>query len=123
MVQKDSRHDLARDFFRTMIGDTRLVTSSYVLGEAVTWLTYHRGRRQALALHSMVQSAIKTNLLVMEWVTPAIYEQPWNLYERYHAQVLSFCDCTSFAICESARIDFVFGFDRDFQIAGFELRP
>jgi hypothetical protein len=71
----------------------------------------------------MIQSALQTNLLALEWITPTVHEQAWNLYERYSDQVLSFCDCTSFALCRSGGVDFVFGFDSDFQIAGFETRP
>jgi hypothetical protein len=121
--QRDSRHDLARAFFRSIVGQTRLVTSNYVLGESVTWLTYRQGRRQAVTLYSMIESALKTNLLTMEWITPAVHERAWSLYERFDDRLLSFCDCTSFALCDSGEIDYVFGFDRDFQIAGFETRP
>lgn len=89
----------------------------------MTWLTYRGGRAQALTLLGMVEAAIRSNLLAMEWITPAIHEHAWNLYERFDDQVLSFCDCTSFAICQDRGVDFVFGFDRDFHVAGFELRP
>jgi predicted nucleic acid-binding protein len=106
-----------------LLDSHRLSTSNYVLGEAITWLTYRQGRRQAISLYLMVQSALKTNLLEMQWVTPTVHEQAWAWYERFGDQVLSFCDCTSFAICQSGDFDFVFGFDRDFEIAGFQLRP
>lgn len=59
----------------------------------------------------------------MEWITPSVQEEAWRLYERFHDQLFSFCDCTSFAICQAVSVDFVFGFDSDFQIAGFETRP
>ena len=33
------------------------------------------------------------------------------------------CDVTSFAVVEERAIDFVFGFDHHFRMAGFDLRP
>jgi predicted nucleic acid-binding protein len=71
----------------------------------------------------MIQAAVKTNLLTIEWVTPEIHDRAWDIYERYSDQTFSFWDCASFAICRELRVDFVFGFGRDFQVAGFELRP
>jgi predicted nucleic acid-binding protein len=71
----------------------------------------------------MIQAAARTNLLTLEWVTPDVQERASEIYERYDDQTFSFWDCTSFAICDALNVDYVFGFDRDFQTAGFELRP
>jgi hypothetical protein len=122
-VQRDSRHAQARSFFRSIIDNTRLMTSNYVLGESLTFLTYRRWRRQAIELNSMIQAATRTNLLTLEWVTPAVHDQAWEIYQQYDDQLFSFCDCTSFALCLSKGADFVFGFDRDFETVGLELRP
>jgi predicted nucleic acid-binding protein len=94
-----------------------------VLGEALTFLAYHDWRRQAVELHSMIQAAMSTNLLIMEWVTPRIHDDAWAIFQRYDDQTFSYCDCTSIAICVSRNVDFVFGFDRHFEVAGLDLRP
>ena len=46
MVQKDAYHVRAREFFREIARDTRLMTSNYVIAETATWLGYH-GMRPA----------------------------------------------------------------------------
>ncbi|MPZ48810.1 MAG: hypothetical protein GEU75_05765 [Dehalococcoidia bacterium] len=89
----------------------------------MTWLTYHKARKAALTLWRLAGEAERGGLLGLEWVTPAVHERAWELYERFDDQVLSFCDCTSFAICASKPVDFVFGFDSDFLKAGLDLRP
>jgi predicted nucleic acid-binding protein len=47
----------------------------------------------------------------------------WAYFDRYQDQAFSFQDCTSFAVAADHDVAYVFGFDRDFQIAGFNLRP
>lgn len=123
MVPRDGHHRRAREFFREVATDTRLLTSNYVLAETTTWLAYHGLRQGALRLREMAEAALTTRLLEIIWVTPEIDEEAWRHFRRFDSRQLSFCDCASFAICESRAVDFVFGFDTDFQIAGFETRP
>lgn len=123
VLQRDSRHAEARAYYRSIVNDARLVTSNYVLGESLTFLTYRQWRRQAIELHSMIRAATRTNLLTMEWVNPAVHERAWEIYQRYDDQVFSYCDCTSFALCAAGAVDFAFTFDRDFEIVGIERRP
>ena len=64
-----------------------------------------------------------TNLLTLDWLTRSVHDRAWQLYERFDDQTFSYWDCSSFAICEAEAVDFVFSFDRDFQTAGFQMRP
>lgn len=123
MVQRDTYHTRAREFFRRIAGNTRLVTSNGVLGESITLLTYRQWRLQAIQLKKMIEAAAQTNLLTFDWVTQEVHDRAWEIYEQYDDQAFSYWDCSSFAICEARKVDFVFGFDADFQIAGFETRP
>jgi predicted nucleic acid-binding protein len=120
---RDSRHAQARAYYRTIMSGTKLMTSDHVLGESITFLTYRHQRQQAIELHSMVQAAIRTNVLTMEWITPAIHDQAWEIYQRFDHQIFSYCDCTSFALCVARGVDLVFTFDNDFEIAGLDRRP
>jgi hypothetical protein len=71
----------------------------------------------------MVRAAGVTGLLTIIWVTRRLHAEAWEYFERFDDQQFSFFDCTNFAICRWHQVDFVFGFDRDFVIAGFDLRP
>jgi len=123
VVQRDAQHTRARDLFRSIARDTKLVTSNGVLGESLTFLTYRNHRTQALQLKAMIEAAAQTNLLALDWVTQEVHDRAWEIYERFEDHTFSYWDCSSFAICEARGVDFVFGFDRDFEIAGFQLRP
>ena len=123
MAPRDGQHRRARDFFHRIATSTRLLTSNYVLAETVTWLAYHGFRHSALRLKEMIEAAESTRLLEVAWATPRVDAEAWAYFERFDGQNLSFCDCASFAICHARKVDFVFGFDRDFQTAGLELRP
>jgi predicted nucleic acid-binding protein len=123
LVPQDVHHARARGFFQSIAPSTQLITSNYVLAETVTWLSYHRLRRTAFTLRDMVEAAESTNLLTTTWITQQFHSEAWEFFQRFDDHEISFCDCTSFAVCRSKVVDFVFGFDRDFLLAGFDLRP
>ena len=123
MVPRDGHHRQAREFFRDVATVARLLTSNYVLAETVTWLAYHGLRHRAVQLREMVTAAAAMRRLEIVWATPEIDAEAWDYYQRLDSRELSFCDCASFAISHSRSVDYVFGFDTDFRIAGLELRP
>ena len=57
LVPRDQHHVRAREFFRSMPRDTRLLTSDYVLSETVTWLSYHGWSSTALRLKSQIEAS------------------------------------------------------------------
>lgn len=71
----------------------------------------------------MLEASTQQGALTTEWITEQRHEEAWTYFDRYQDQVLSFCDCTSFVVAAERDVDFVFGFDRDFRIVGFDLRP
>lgn len=119
----DAHHDAIRRFFRDPPPATRMVTSNLVIAEAGTYLLQHRLRPQALALHERTKLAARSGFLEIAWVTPDVQERAWALVEYYDDQTLSLYDCTSAILARQAKADYVVGFDRDFSIMGFELRP
>lgn len=121
-IARDVSHARATEFFRSRRAD-RFVTSNAVIAEATTWMVYHGGRVAALALRDRLEAAEHIRMLTVEWVTPDIHQRAWHFIERYPDQRFSFTDCTSFALCERLGVDYVFGFDVDFVIAGFTLAP
>jgi predicted nucleic acid-binding protein len=62
-------------------------------------------------------------VLVLHRITENDENEAWSYFESYQDQVFSFQDCTSFAVAADYDVEYVFGFDRDFQIAGIDLRP
>jgi predicted nucleic acid-binding protein len=122
-VQHDPHHQHATAYFRDPPGRTRLVTSNAVIGEVATWLVYHGYRAQALLFRDRISGAERAGLVRISWVTREIHTRAWDILERFDDQTFSFLDCTSIAIARDIGADYVVGFDTDFVIAGFELRP
>ena len=123
MVRRDSHHARARNFFREIATNSRLVTSNYVIGESYTWLVYNRHRALALDLERLIRDCETSQLLTVSWVTPDLHDRAWEIFRRFDDQAFSFCDCTSFVVARDEAVDFVFGFDQDFATMGFDLRP
>ena len=123
LVPNDKFHRRARAFFQTIAGDTRLITSNYVMAETLTWLSYNKLRPAAYQLLSRVEAAEKLGYMDTEWVSAEIHEQAVDIFRRFDDQDYSICDCTSFVVCERRRVDFAFGFDAHFRTMGIEVRP
>lgn len=119
----DAHHEAIRRFFRDPPSAIHLVTSNLVIAEAATYLLQHRLRPQAIALHERTSLAARSGFLQIAWVTAEVQERAWGLVEYYDDQVLSLYDCTSAVLARQVKADYVVGFDRDFTIMGFELRP
>jgi len=47
----------------------------------------------------------------------------WETFVTYEEQLLSFTDCTSFALMRQRQLLEAFTFDADFHRAGFVVRP
>lgn len=122
LVPRDQRNRAALSFYRTL-GRTPIITTDYVLAETLTWLTQSGYKRYSRTLRSMVAAGKQLRMLQVSWVTEQIHERAWDLYDRYDDQEFSFTDCTSFVICSQHEVDFVFTFDSDFRILGFDVRP
>ena len=100
-----------------------LLTSNYVLTETYTRIRYDDGHGKATRFHSLIQQAIGAGRLRLEWVTPAIHQEAWNIFQDYADQAFSLVDCASFVIARKAGVTECFSFDEHFNTMGFILRP
>jgi glutamate synthase domain-containing protein 3 len=50
-------------------------------------------------------------------------ERAWEIFQKYDDKVLSFTDCTSFAVMKRLEIDTAFAVDHDFQALGYIMVP
>ena len=123
-VKRDRYHKKAAICYRKLSRDkVRLVTSNSVLAETYTRIRYDDGHTKALQFNALIQEAIKVGRLNLEWVTPAIHKEAWDIFERYADQDFSFVDCTSFAIVKRVGVKEAFGFDDHFKTMGLILKP
>ena len=93
-----------------------LVTTEWVLGEAVTLLKARGAVEQALALGDALQAG---RLGYLAESTPERRRRAWELFVRYRDRRVGWVDCASFAVMEELELHRFFGFDDDFVRAGF----
>jgi predicted nucleic acid-binding protein len=123
-VTRDRFHKQAASYYRRLSREkVPLITSNYVLVETYTRIRYDDGHAKAIRFHSLIQEAIEVGRLHLEWVTPAIHQEAWAIFEDYADQAFSLVDCTSFVIASHAGVKEAFGFDEHFNTMGFMLRP
>lgn len=124
MVRDDRYYRPATLYYRELsTSGTSLWSSNYVLSETYTRLRYDAGLRFAKAFHVIVEEARAARRLKIEWVTPELDQEAWQVFSEYDDHAFSFVDCTSFVIARRVRADAVFGFDRSFRTMGFALAP
>lgn len=120
-VEDDENHVAAKTQWEELLEQkARLVTSNYVIDEAITAVRAFADHATAVKLGE----ALFTSLLLRRIrIDETLEKEAWALFKKYDDQALSFTDCTSFAVMKSEGITMAFGFDRDFLIAGFQLLP
>ncbi|MEJ2746489.1 MAG: PIN domain-containing protein [Anaerolineae bacterium] len=99
----------------------RLLTTDYVLDEAYTLVRRGRGGLpMAVALHDLVE---KSNVVEIVSIDEKLRQDAWELFVTYTDKVISFTDCTCFALMKQRELFESFSFDADFSRAGFVVRP
>jgi predicted nucleic acid-binding protein len=99
--------------------DRKRFTSGLVVDEVVRLLARYGGIPAAVRVGRALLVSQTTIL------NPTADEslEALDLMERYADQPIGYADCVSFVLMKKNRIRRVFGFDRHFRAAGFELWP
>jgi len=120
--QRDQFHERALRFQRELARGThgRLVTTDYVLDEAVTYLRLHAGGD---AIREFRRLLAESESIQIVWTSSDRFWEAWQRLERRTDKRWSLTDCLSFVTMESLGIAKAFGFDSDFGQAGFDLLP
>ena len=114
---RDQHHGRARTLLRRLRADgIGLVTTEWVMVEAVTLLKARGAVEHALSLGDAIQAG---RLGHMVESTSERRRRAWDLFVRYRDRRVGWVDCASFAVMEELDLDQVFGFDEDFVRAGF----
>jgi uncharacterized protein len=120
--QGDKYHERARRFQRELSRGThgRMVTTDYVLDEAVTYLRLHGSAEKVREFRRVL---IESESVQVVWNSPDRFWEAWQRLEDRPDKQWSLTDCLSFITMESLGIGTAFSFDSDFVQAGFELVP
>ena len=95
-----------------------LVTSNYIVDECSTMLRVKCGLGKAMLFKKYLSNT--KQIINIDRITVSDEKNAWNWFEKDWSG-LSFTDCTCFAVMKRLGIKRVFGFDKHFEKAGFEL--
>ncbi len=120
--RKDQKHGEAVTIFsRLKQQRERLLTTDYVIDETVTRLRYDLDHSIATKFLDLVEKAEDTRVLQLVKIDGRLFEEAKSLFRTYDSTVLSFTDCTSFAVCQALKITAAFAFDQHFAMMGIPL--
>ncbi|HNU98723.1 MAG: PIN domain-containing protein [Verrucomicrobia bacterium] len=121
VLPRDQHHAASRRGWETLEHvDVRLYSSEHVLDEAVSLLIRQAGAEYAARWardHLASEEIVWLNTSREDW------HDALRWLEKFSDQKLSFTDCLSFSLMRREGIPSVFGFDRHFALAGYELWP
>jgi predicted nucleic acid-binding protein len=122
----DQYHDQAQAVIQTISKqEFRLVTTDYVIDEALTMLITSRkaGYHFALNLLKFLSGKGKNRPAVhTEFISQDRFHQSIEVFRRYNRdKTWSFTDCTSFAVMKELKIKTAFTFDDHFDQMGFKI--
>jgi uncharacterized protein len=120
--QRDGFHRQARAFQQELLRGIhgRLVTTDYVLDEAVTYLRQHGSVHLVGDFRTIVTTS---ESLQVVWTTPDRFWAAWETLLGRPDKRWSLTDCLSFVTMQALGIRLAFGFDSDFRQAGFDMLP
>ena len=101
-------------------GSYELITSSYILDEALTLI---RSRLGIAASIRFCRAMRRSRVLQILSVSREIEDQALNLFEQYDDKDFSFTDCVSFVLMKERQIQEAFAFDHHFEQMGFQILP
>ena len=121
--KKDRYHSIATEFYRAIPKTVKLFTGYLVISESYTWLRYCIGINVALKFLESTEKAIIGKSLEVLYPNELIDQKARQILYNYTDQKLSYCDATSFAICNLLKIKDILGFDSHLYISGKAVWP
>jgi len=116
--ESDPDHPRARHWFKQ--NRLPLITTDYILDEVLTLIRTSLEHRKAVEFG---EKLLASRLAQLISVTKEDKERAWAIFQRYDDKVLSFTDCTSFAVMERLEIDTAFTVDHDFEALRYIMVP
>lgn len=122
-VPDDQNHVKAKSFLEaSRKGDYGImVTTDYVLDEAITLFRARKGLKPALDFVKKIKSSPKSVSVI--WVDEFVFTEALKILEDSDPHLWSFTDCTSFAVMTNLGIDTAFAFDKNFRERGLTVLP
>lgn len=116
---RDGRHQDADRLIRQALRrKIPLITSELVLAEVHQLLLFRAGIKPAAAALDVIDRSPSVSV---HFSTGSLHREARGWLARFHDQVISYTDATSFALMTARNCKVAISFDRDFVLAGFSL--
>ncbi|CAN2049170.1 PIN domain-containing protein [Candidatus Magnetomoraceae bacterium gMMP-1] len=99
----------------------RFLTTDYVIDETVTRLRYDAGHQVAVNFFELIEKSQEIGILRIISIEKKFFREAVSIFRKYNTAILSFTDCTSFAVCHKHKIYENFAFDKHFSMMGISL--
>lgn len=112
----DQYHARANEHWRRISRTTRLLTTTYVVAEVLTFFKA-RGRHSTAMLIGNV--LIASDWIELLHVDRDLFQAGWEYLSKHGDKRYSFTDCISFVVMRARGLQEALTFDAHFQQAGF----
>jgi predicted nucleic acid-binding protein len=120
-VADDQRHEDAVKHWQSLSTSLpRLVTTSFVLDEVVTFLNSRNQHAKAVEVGNRLMGSPSVQFV---HVDETLFYDGWRYFEQYADKAYSLTDCISFVLMERFGIQTALAFDKHFEQSGFQKLP
>ena len=120
-ITNDQHHQAATQHWQRVVAALpRLVTTSYVFDEVVTFFNSRGQHAKALQVGNNLLQSPSVQFI---HVDTALFDEGWTYFQRHQDKDYSLTDCISFLVMHKLGIRRAFTFDQHFVQAGFIKEP
>jgi len=117
----DQHHQAASAHWRRLTGSMpRLVTTSYVFDEVVTFFNSRNRHAKAVEIGNLLLVSPSVELI---HVSEPLFQEAWRYFSQHSDKSYSFTDCVSLVVMKRLRIRKALTFDKHFVQAGYGTEP
>ena len=120
-IANDQHHQAATQHWQGIVAALpRLVTTSSVFDEVVTFFNSRRQHAKAIQVGSNLLQSPSVQFI---HVDTTLFYEGWAYFQRHQAKHYSLTDCISFLVMQKLGIRRAFACDQHFVQAGFTKEP
>ena len=120
-LSDDQNHEAALRHWRSIRGTTsKLVTTSYIFDEIVTFLNSRNHHAKAVETGNRLLNSPSVHLIQVD---ETLFLEGWQFFQRYSDKSYSLTDSISFLVMHQNQIETALTFDKHFKQAGFVKLP
>lgn len=120
-LSKDQNHSTALKHWRGLTRSLpKLVTTSYVFDEVVTFFNNRGHHAKAIELGDRLLSSAAVRLVQVD---EELFYAGWRYFQKHKDKAYSLTDCISFVVMKNMNVETALTFDSHFAQAGFKKLP